>query len=240
MNMQVNTPNIVVDENFLMLEKKLRRRYAERASIYSDADSMEQERRSARAYSIAPSVFGESRVMGGAANYQNGDSNGKKYMTVDDYVSYFEMCHDTFGAMTLENVKTPAKTTAEEPRMYVNNKKIEEIKKINARAAAKANRKKTVVNSAPKANVKAEVSRSDEIEESKLNVFFAKLASVRGRAVAGVAGVAVCFSLIIGSVFAFAETPENGTAPAMERMSSVDAVVEIEDNTELKLLSTLE
>lgn len=240
MNTQANTPNIVVDENFLMLEKKLRRRYAERAAIYSDADTMEQERRSARAYSIAPSVFGESRVMGGAANYQNGDANGKKYMTVDDYVSYFEMCHDTFGAMSLENVKAPAKVASEEPRMYVNNKKIEEIKKINAKAAAKASKKKAVTASAPKTNVKTEVSRPVVIEESKLNVFFARLASVRGRAIAGVAGVAVCFSLIIGSVFAFAEAPENGTAPAMERMSSAEAVAEVEENANLKLLSTLE
>lgn len=243
MNTQANTPNIVVDENFLMLEKKLRRRYAERAALYSDADTMEQERRSARAYSIAPSVFGESRVMGGVSNYQNGEANGRKYMTVDDYVSYFEMCHDTFGAMNLENVKAPAKAVVEEPRMYVNTKKIEQIKKINAKAAAKASKKRTAVKPMiEKTDVKAEVNRPVVIEESKLNAFFTKLASVRGRAIAGVAGVAVCFSLIIGSVFAFAEGPEAAPSPAsnMERMSSAEIVSEVENDTDLKLLSTLE
>lgn len=241
MNTQANTPNIVVDENFLMLEKKLRRRYAERAAIYSDADSMEQERRSARAYSIAPSVFGETRVMGGVSNYQSGESNGRKYMTVDDYVSYFEMCHDTFGAMNLENVKAPAKAVADEPRTYVNTKKIEQIKKINAKAMAKAGKKRAVAKPmVEKTDVKTEVNRPLELEASKLDAFFAKLASVRGRAIAGVAGVAVCFSLIIGSVFAFAEGPDNSAVPAMERMSGAEDVIDLEDDTNLKLLSTLE
>ena len=241
MNTQANTPNIVVDENFLMLEKKLKRRYAERAAIYSDADTMEQERRSARAYSIAPSVFGETRVMGGVSNYQSGESGGRKYMTVDDYVSYFEMCHDTFGAMSLENVKAPSKAVVDEPRTYVNTKKIEQIKRINAKAAAKAGKKRVVTKPAvEKTDVKTEVNRPMAIEENRLNAFFAKLASVRGRAIAGVAGVAVCFSLIIGSVFAFAEAPDDGVAPAMERMSGAEAVVEAENDTNLKLLSTLE
>ena len=76
MNIQENRPNIVVDENFIMLEKRLRRRYAERAAAYSNAEAIEQERSGARAFAIAPEAYGDSKFIGGISSFKNGVTIG--------------------------------------------------------------------------------------------------------------------------------------------------------------------
>ena len=44
MNREISTPNIVVDDNYRMLVKRLTRRYAERgASVYADAEAIESD-----------------------------------------------------------------------------------------------------------------------------------------------------------------------------------------------------
>ena len=138
MTMQENRPNIVVDENFMMFEKRIRRKYAERTSAYSSAEAIEQERNGARAFAIAPEAYGDSKFIGGISSFKNGTEGGIKYMTTEDYVAYFSRCHDTFGAMSLENLTPETKRVDETSKVVVNQKKIEQIKKIKAKEAAKA------------------------------------------------------------------------------------------------------
>jgi hypothetical protein len=254
MAMQENRPNIVVDENFLMLEKRLKRRYAERASAYSNADAIEQERNSARAYAIAPEAYGDSKIVGGMSMYNSGSQGGVKYMTTDDYVSYFARCHDTFGAMNTSNIAPIQKKTEVAPLVSVNTKKIEQIKKLNAKAAATSARKKRV---APVKNTKAEqvsgvarpnpVNVAEEkqkvnIEGSKLDAFFAKLSSVRGRAIASVAAVAICCTATLGGVMAFGSSDNDSVSasPAMEKIRVVEPVEQSDEDARTNLLSTLE
>ena len=147
-------PNIVVDENFIMLEKRLRRRYAERAAAYSNAEAIEQERSGARAFAIAPEAYGDSKFIGGISSFKHGTEGGIKYMTTEDYVAYFSRCHDTFGAMSLEKMAPETKRVVEAPKVVVNQKKIEQIHKIKAKEAAKARRQsaRASVKPAPTAN----------------------------------------------------------------------------------------
>ena len=255
MAMQENRPNIVVDENFLMLEKRLKRRYAERASAYSNADAIQQERNSARAYAIAPEAYGDSKIVGGMSMYNSGNQGGVKYMTTDDYVSYFVRCHDTFGAMNTSNVAPAQKKTDVTPLVCVNSKKIEQIKKINAKAAAANAKKKRV---APVANTKSaqvskaarptpvntsEVKQKVKIESGKLDAFLGKLSSVRGRAVASVAAIALCCTAALGGVMAFGSSDNgsvSGISPSMENMRAVEPVEQSDEEARANLLSTLE
>ena len=95
-------PNIVVDDNYRMFVKEMKRRYAERgASVYVNDEAIEQERRDAHARNMAPDAYRFSSVAGDAAqNYRKGTS----YMTTDDYLRYFGKCHDTFDAMNYYNL----------------------------------------------------------------------------------------------------------------------------------------
>ena len=266
MAMQENRPNIVVDENFMMLEKRLRRRYAERASAYSNAEAIEQERNGARAFAIAPEAYGDSKFIGGISSFKNGTEGGTKYMTTDDYVAYFGRCHDTFGAMNFETVAPAQKKTEEAPRVLVNVKKVEQIRKINAREAAKARRRGAKPANARPAGARpaaaqptaqrvarpassAQISQTQRatkpanenirIESSKLDAFFTKLSTVKGRALASVAAFAICCTFAIGGIVALNNGDEAGTAP-MERMNAAEAVDQVDDEAHANLLSTLE
>ena len=259
MAMQENRPNIVVDENFLMLEKKLRRRYAERASVYSNADAIEQERNGARAYAIAPEAYGDSKAIGGMSMYKSGNAGGVKYMTTEDYVAYFSQCRDTFGAMNVSNVAPAEKKTADTPRVCVNVKKVEQINKLKAKEAAKKKRVAPVASTksasvtstktAPATKISSPATpnlpkqkASVKIESGKLDAFFEMLATARGRAVAGVAAIALCCTAALGGVMAFA-TDDNSSAGGvgpMENMRVVESVEQADEEAHANLLSTLE
>ena len=255
-----NRPNIVVDENFLMLEKRLRRRYAEKAEIYSSADAIEQERNEARSFAIAPEAYGDSKFIGGISMYQSGREGGNKYMTTDDFVALFNRCHDTFGAMNFATVAPAKKKAADEPVVIINHKKVEQIKKIKAKEAAKARKKnaKAAAMSARKAGQQPAqrtaarpaatatsqratkpASENIRIESSMLDAFFTKLSAVKGRALASVAAFAICCTFAIGGIVALNSGAENDSAP-MERVRASEVVDQVEDDVRTNLLSTLE
>lgn len=161
-------PNIVVDENFIMFEKRLRRRYAERTTAYSSAEAIEQEKSGSRAFAIAPGAYGDSKFIGGISSFKSGAAGGVKYMTTDDYVAYFTRCHDAFGAMSLENLAPAAKKADETPRVVVNQKKVEQIKKIKAKEAAKA-RKQSAKGRARSAAAAQPSSRTNPAQRTAVN-----------------------------------------------------------------------
>ena len=251
MAMQENRPNIVVDENFLMLEKRLRRRYAERASAYSNADAIEQERNGARAFAIAPQAYGDSKFIGGINSFKSGTESGVKYMTTDDYVAYFGRCHDTFGAMSIETVAPVDKIAEEEPRVLVNRKKVEQIRKINEKEAARANRKRGVKKTMPTAKrpveqksqhgTAKEASNSKvKLDSGKLEVFFTKLSAAKGRALASVAAFAVCCTLTVGGIVALVPNGSEPSAASADMMRTSEVVEQAEEEAHANLLSTLE
>jgi len=235
-----STPNIVVDENFLMLEKRLRRKYASKTTAYSNADAIEQERNGARAYAIAPEAYGDSKFIGGISSYKSGASGGVKYMTTDDYVAYFERCHDAFGAMDLNTVAPAAPKTEDEPKVLVNRKKIEQIRKFNE--AQKARLAKTAKNTKVRTQnvgTKKKVSAPAQIESSKLDAFFNKLSRVKGRAIASVAAFAICCTVTISGFVLQSGSGETNEAMPMERLRTVEQVEE-NDEGYTSLLSVLE
>ena len=248
MAMQENRPNIVVDENFIMLEKRLRRRYAQRASAYSNAEAIEQERNGARAFAIAPEAYGDSKFIGGISSFRNGTEGGVKYMTTEDYVAYFGRCHDTFGAMNFETVAPAAKKTEDTPRVLVNRKKVEQIKKINQKEAARAKRQsarntaahRTVNQPGVSQRATKPANENIKIESSKLDAFFTKLSTVKGRALASVAAFAICCTFAIGGIVALNNGNEDMGAAPMERMRASEAAQQVDDEAHTNLLSTLE
>ena len=243
MAMQENRPNIVVDENFLMLEKRLQRRYAERASLYSNAEAIAQERNGARAYEAAPEAYGDSRTIGGISAYKSGRAGGERYMTPDDFISYFERCHDTFGAVNFENIATAQKKAADLPVVAVNRKKVEQIARLNAKAAKK-NRVGTAPAKAPavSANVTRPTAQTQtpKIESNKLEGFFEKLATVKGRALASVAAVALCVTVALGGVMAFGPEDKASEGAPMANMRASQTVEQTGEEAHANLLSTLE
>ena len=257
MAMQENRPNIVVDENFMMFEKRIRRKYAEKTSAYSSAETIEQERNEARAFAIAPEAYGDSKFIGGISSFKNGTEGGVKYMTTDDYVAYFGRCHDTFGAMNFETVAPASKKTEDAPRVLVNRKKVEQIKKINQKEAARAKRQAARNMSARNTaarnttaqrpiNTQSVSQRATKpanenirIESSKLDAFFTKLSTVKGRALASVAAFAICCTFAIGGIVALNNGNEDMGAAPMEKMRASE-VIEQNDEAHTNLLSTLE
>ena len=91
-----------------------------------------------------------------------------KYMTTDDYVAYFTRCHDAFGAMSLENLAPAAKKAVETPKVVVNQKKVEQIKKIKAKEAAKA-RKQSAKGRARSAAAAQPSSRTNPAQRTAVN-----------------------------------------------------------------------
>ncbi len=233
MTMQENRPNIVVDENFLMLEKKLKRRYAEKASAYSNAEAIEQERDSALAYAAVQRAYSNSKVPGGISMYMNGRSGGTSYMTTEDFVAYFDRCRDTFGAMSVETVAPAANKSEDTPHVCVNQKKLDQM----AKAKAKASKKRVT----PVAKASERPVQNVKIEANKLEAFFEKLSAVKGRAVASVAAIALCCSVAVGGVMAFTpeEPADNGVAMANMRVSE-PVVEQYDGEAHADLLSTLE
>ena len=192
MNLQVNTPNIVVDDNYKMLVKRLTRRYAERgASVYTDADAIEQERSDARARAIAPDAYRISRALGDNAEmYKSGSPEGARYMTTDDYLVYFSKCHDTFDAVNYYNLHSEAAEDADEakPRVLVNRKRLEAATARPSTEKAPMERRRAAV--VPE----QAVARAKQQAQSKRSA---------GRAIKAMASVAASLAILIGGAFAF-------------------------------------
>lgn len=194
MAMEVNTPNIVMDDNYKMFVKALARRYAERgASVYMSAEAIEQERKSVRTRAMAPDAYRLSKEGQATADlYRNGVDGDNKYMTTEDYLRYFDKCHDTFEAVNYYNRHVEAEQAQDEAKVIVNRKRIEQIRRIQE---GKVRRRPPVT----------EVSFSDKMAE-----FFSAMGATRRRAMAGMSAVAVCMMLFAGGLFIF--SPDHGEA----------------------------
>ena len=202
MNIEVkNTPNIVVDDNYRMLVNRLTRRYAERgASVYMDAEALEQERSDARARAIAPDAYRISRTLGDNAEmYKSENAQGVRYMTTDDYLVYFSKCHDAFDAVNYYNLhcENPAEGAVEDakPRVLVNRKRLEEARK-NANAPAPKRRMPATV---------IDFSAEKETISSRMSTFRRKATTV-------LAAMSASLALLIGGVVAFAPASQEVNA----------------------------
>lgn len=230
MNMEVrNTPNIVVDDNYRMLVNRLTRRYAERgASVYTDAEAIEQERSDARARAIAPDAYRISRTLGDNAEmYKSDNGQGARYMTTDDYLVYFSKCHDAFDAVNYYNLhsEAPVENAADEakPRVLVNRKRLEAAKR-NATAPEKP---------MPRRKKAAEVLEFPSEQES----FSSRMSVIRRRATAVLAAMSASLAILIGGVVAFAPASQEVHARELPREQ---AVVDVMNSDMQEVLSNQE
>lgn len=217
MNMEVrNTPNIVVDDNYKMLVNRLTRRYAERgASVYTDADAIEQERSDARARAIAPDAYRISRALGDNAEmYKSEGGNGTRYMTTDDYLVYFSKCHDTFDAVNYYNLHRDEPENNGDadakPRVLINRKRLEAAKRdATAPERPMPRRKKT-----------AEVLEFPVEKET----FSSRMRVIRRRVTAVLAAMSASLAILIGGVVAFAPASQEANARQLPEEYSVEGM----------------
>lgn len=197
MNREVNTPNIVVDDNFKMLVNRLTRRYAERgASVYTDAEAIRQERSDARARAIAPDAYRISKTLGDNPEmYKSGDNNGTRYMTTDDYLVYFSKCHDTFDAVNYYELHNNTEKAEAEPRVLISRKRVELARR--SIVSGKADAEKAEVSREPVA-CPVRVRRPEEQRSAEVP------SKGRGgrKMVSVMVAAAASLMLIVGSVFA--------------------------------------
>lgn len=208
MNREVNTPNIVVDDNYRMLVKRLTRRYAERgASVYTDAEAIEQERSDARARAIAPDAYRISGTLGDNPEmYKSGNAAGSRYMTTDDYLVYFSKCHDTFDAANYYNLHADASVEdkpEEKPRVLVNRKRLEMVKKGSAAQSVRPRARKAA---------------SEQPEERKTAAVHFGHAGRKG--FAALAAAAASIAILVGGVFAV--VPANEANHYSEKLAEDD------------------
>ena len=207
MAMEVNTPNVVMDDNYKMFVKALARRYAERgASVYTNAEAIEQDRKSVRTRAMAPDAYRLSKEGQATADlYKNGVDGDNKYMTTEDYLRYFGKCHDTFEAVTYYNRHVETEEVQSEAKVIVNQKRIEEIRRMQDK------------------KVRRRVRVQRESFSDKMAEFFASMGAARRRAMAGMSAVAVCMMLFAGGLFLFSpDAPEASYAsetPADEEVA---------------------
>lgn len=193
MAMEINTPNVVMDDNYKMFVKALARRYAERgASVYMSAEAIEQDRKSVRTRAMAPDAYRLSKEGQATADlYKNGVDGDNKYMTTEDYLRYFGKCHDTFEAVTYYNRHVETEQVQSEAKVIVNQKRIEEIRRMQDK------------------KVRRRVHVQRESFSDKMAEFFASMGAARRRAMAGMSAVAVCMMLFAGGLFIFSpDAPE--------------------------------
>ena len=210
MNREVNTPNIVMDDNYRMLVKRLTRRYAERgASVYTDAEAIEQERSDARARAIAPDAYRISGTLGDNPEmYKSGNASGSRYMTTDDYLVYFSKCHDTFDAVNYYNLHADAAVEdkpEEKPRVLVNRKRLDMVK-----------------NGSPAKSVRSRARKvaSEQPEERKTAAIHFGL--TRRKGFAALAAAAASVAILVGGVFAV--VPAHEANHYSENLSEGDIV----------------
>ncbi len=195
MAMERSTPNVVMDDNYKMFVNALARRYAERgASVYTNAEAIEQERKTVRTRAIAPDAYRLSKDAGQMteALYKSGVDGDNKYMTTEDYLSYFGKCHDTFEAIDYYARHKEEKSDHEDLKVAVNAKRLAQL-----RMAQQKKIKKQVV-AAPR------MSFSDKVAE-----FFDSMGKARCRMMAGMTAAAVSMMLFAGGLFLFSpDVPE--------------------------------
>ena len=240
MRKEVSTPNIVVDDNYRMLVKRLTRRYAERgASVYADADAIEQERCDARARAIAPDAYRISRALGDNPEmYKSPKASGARYMSTDDYLVYFSKCHDAFEAVNYYNLhaETSANPNSEKLRVLVNKKRMDSIKAVEAKRQTRANTEKKTVSDnekvAPRSTARAERPQ----EEAR--GFFLSMSAAKRRMFAGLTAAAASIAVVIGGALVFAPADE---APSYVRsVSEENAVAPLVDIEGQEFLQNVE
>lgn len=206
MNREISTPNIVVDDNYRMLVKRLTRRYAERgASVYADAEAIEQERSDARARAVAPDAYRISSILGDTPEMYKSNRGGDRYMTSDDYLVYFSKCHDTFDAINYcSSCTSKAEVEDEQARIIVNRKRLEMLKKETAP-------------SRPRAEKQGETPKKAERLSG-----VSRFGYTKGKAFTAFAAVAASVAIVIGSVFAMAPSDEANYARSVSEEEIVN------------------
>ncbi len=218
MTMEKNVPNVVMDDNYNMFVKALARRYAERgASVYTSAEAIEQDRKQVRTRAIAPDAYSLSKHAHTADMYKSGEDGEHKYMTTDDYLSYFGKCHDTFEAVNYYNLHKEDKAPVAEATVVVNKKRIDALR-------AAGNRRRVKARPAPAPAPKVRFG-------DKLAEFFASMGTARRRAMAGMSAMAVAMMLFAGGLFIFSpEAPEANNARAIEQNLSDEELAMVSDS----------
>ena len=215
-----NRPNIVVDENYRMFVKEMQRRYAERgAYVYQDNEAIEQERKDAHARAMAPDAYRISSVAGDAAS---GYRSGSQYMTTEDYLAYFNKCHDTFDAV---NYYTLHKTQQNEvpDRVLVNRRMVD---KVSAASKASEERRTPVMQKSAFAQFKDNVIGG-------VCEFFSEMNGARKRAMTGMAAAALSLVFVIGGVSAFVGPDAEAEYASRNVEVEVHDVAEVEENENL-------
>lgn len=211
-----NRPNIVVDDNYRMFVKEMQRRYAERgAFVYTDNEAIEQERKDAHARAMAPDAYRISSVVSDVAD-KNRD--GESFMTTEDYLQYFDKCHDTFDAVNYYTLhKERSQEDGEETKVLVNRRIVEKL-----RAPKRAMRQTPV----------AEKTQRESFFD-KLSEFVSAMSQTRKRAMTGMAAVALSLVFVIGGVSAFAPKEEGVGYASREAEARAIDVAEVEENENL-------
>ncbi|MBO5305511.1 MAG: hypothetical protein J6B12_01990 [Clostridia bacterium] len=206
-----NRPNIVVDDNYRMFVKEMQRRYAERgAFVYTDDEAIEQERKDAHARAMAPDAYRMFSSMGKPAKAY---TSGEQYMTTEDYLQYFEKCHDTFDAVNYYTLhKEQPEKDAEETKVLVN-------RTVLARVRAESERQ---VERAPRE------SFFDRVSE-----FLSAMNQGRRRAMTGMAAAALSLVFVIGGMSVFATSEDGMEYASRDAEARVMDVAEVEENENL-------
>ncbi len=205
-----NRPNIVVDDNYRMFVKEMQRRYAERgAFVYTDNEAIEQERKDAHARAMAPDAY---RMFSSTGAPMREYRSGEQYMTTEDYLQYFEKCHDTFDAVNYYTLhkEQPAKDV-EETKVLVNRRVLERVRGKERIARPVVREQKE--------------SFLDRISE-----FLSAMSQARRRAMTGMAAAAMSLVFVIGGMSVFASPDDEMQYAAREAEARVIDVAEVEEN----------
>lgn len=206
-------PNIVVDDNYKMFVKEMKRRYAERgASVYINNEAIEQERRDAHARNMAPEAYRFSAATGDAVGNYRREAT---YMTTEDYLRYFGKCHDAFEAVNYYNLhKEKENVGTAEPKILVNRRMVARIRREES------------------ASVKVKETRHESFSE-KISAIFAGMSRARRRAVTGMAAAALSLVLMIGGVVVLVQPGSDADYVKQDAQPQVMDVAEVGQNENL-------
>jgi len=215
-----NRSNIVVDDNYRMFVKEMQRRYAERgAFVYTDNEAIEQERKDAHARAMAPDAYRMFSHTGAPMR----KACGEQFMTTEEYLQYFEKCHDTFDAVNYYTLhKEQPEKDADETKVLVNRRVLERVRQKERVARPAARPVARPVSEQPK-----------ESFFDKLSEFISAMTETRKRAMTGMAAAALSLMFVIGGVSAFASPEEGAEYAAREAEARVMDVAEVEENENL-------
>lgn len=206
-----NRPNIVVDDNYRMFVKEMQRRYAERgAFVYTDNEAIEQERKDAHARAMAPDAYRMFSDTGAPVR----EHRGEQPMTTEEYLKYFEKCHDTFEAVNYYTLhKEQPEADAEEIKVLVNRRVLERVRSEE--------------------RVARPIEAPKESFLEKVSEFFSAMSQTRRRAMTGMAAAALSLVFVIGGMTAFASPEEGAEYASREAEARVIDVAEVEENENL-------